>query len=66
MSKRFALNISVNRHGVNQFDVMMFGFCFYGRLPKWARVEQIHITAGVWKSRVFCRGEQCGAVVLFK
>ena len=63
---RCALKLAVNEHGLNQCDVMIFGLCIYWRLPRWKKVEQIHITAGLWKSQVFSHGEIYDAVILLR
>lgn len=63
---RCALKIAANKHGLNQCDVMIFGLCIYWRLPRWKKVEQIHITAGLWKSQVFSHGEIYDAVILLR
>jgi hypothetical protein len=47
---RCGLNIQKSWTGVNRCDVMVFGLCFYGRVPKWLGVERIFWTAGIWKS----------------
>ncbi len=63
---RCALKICVNQYGINQCDVMIFGLCIYWWLPRWKKMEQIHITAGLWKSPVFSHREIYDVVILLR
>lgn len=63
---RCALKVCVNQYGINQCDAMIFGICIYWCLPRWEKMEQIHITAGLWKSQVFSHGEIYDVVVLLR
>lgn len=53
---RCGIKIYYSTHGVRQFDIMLFGLCFYSRLPRINCIEQIHYAAGIWKSNCFANG----------
>jgi len=46
----FAIKVGASHHGINQLDFMLFGFCFYGRIPNFIRrkIHFIHFACGVW------------------
>jgi hypothetical protein len=63
-----ALLINANQHGINQLDLMLFGLCLYGKIPRWIirrfKVQQLFYSAGLWRGNVFSGEEVCRVVLL--
>ena len=38
--------------GINQMDLMIFGTCMYWKIPFARPSKLIHITGGIWKSKI--------------